>query len=87
MADGDEEKTEGSIDSNTVNSLNDSISLLVNNLNNLNSAVNDQTKTTSKASDVMGRVLRMFKIDTLTTLSLIISKKLDALNNLLILNL
>tara|TARA_R110000824_G_scaffold401725_1_gene614162 strand:- start:688 stop:2715 length:2028 start_codon:yes stop_codon:yes gene_type:complete len=53
MADGDEEKTEGSIDSNTVNSLNDSISLLVNNLNNLNSAVNDQAKVTSKASDVM----------------------------------
>jgi len=53
MADGDDTTDNNGIDPNVVNSLNDSLSLMLNNLTNLNSALTDQAKVTDKASDVM----------------------------------
>lgn len=53
MADGDDITDNNGIDPNVVNSLNDSLSLMLNNLTNLNSALTDQAKVTNKASDVM----------------------------------
>ena len=53
MADGDDTTDNNGIDPNVVNSLNDSLSLMLNNLTNLNSALTDQAKVTDKAADVM----------------------------------
>tara|TARA_R110000851_G_scaffold121883_2_gene250913 strand:+ start:1577 stop:3586 length:2010 start_codon:yes stop_codon:yes gene_type:complete len=53
MADGDDTTDNNGIDPNVVNSINDSLSLMLNNLSNLNSSLTDQAKVTDKAADVM----------------------------------